>query len=62
MKNTICLFLFLVVLISPIYRISQDIKTANVIQQIVVLPDNSIAVAFSNIIQILQQDYQTLKQ
>jgi hypothetical protein len=62
MKNTISVFLVLVVLASASYRISQNYKTSNVIQQIVVLTDKSIAVGFGNVIQILQADYQTVKQ
>ena len=63
MKNTAFAFLIFLTLASAKYRIAQNYSTPNVFEQIVVLPDNTLTVGFSNVIQILSgSNYQTIKQ
>jgi hypothetical protein len=57
------LLLFVFTLAAAKYRVFQNYSTPNVIEQMLVLPDNTLAVGYSNVIQIIDAtDYQTVKQ
>jgi hypothetical protein len=61
-NTTLLLFVFLA-LVSVKYRISQNYSTPNVIKQMLVLPNSTLAIGFSYVIQIIDAtDYQTVKQ
>ena len=63
MKNTLFVFVAVLTLASAKYRIGQNYSTPNIFQQMLVLPDNTLTVGFSNVIQILSgSNYQTVKQ
>jgi hypothetical protein len=61
-KNTTLLLVLLLALAAAKFRVAQDYSTPNVIEQILVLPDNTLVVAYGNVIQILDAtDYKTVK-
>jgi hypothetical protein len=61
-KNTTLLLVLLLALAAAKFRVAQDYATTNVFEQILVLPDNTLAVGFGNVIQILDStDYKTVK-
>jgi hypothetical protein len=61
--NTTPLLFLLFALVAAKYRVAQNYSTPNAIEQMLVLPDNTIAVGYSKVIQIIDAaDYQTVKQ
>jgi hypothetical protein len=61
--NTTLLLCLFFALVAAKYRVAQNYSTPNVIEQMLVLPDNTLVVGFSKVIQIIDAtDYQTVKQ
>jgi Cft2 family RNA processing exonuclease len=62
-QNTTLVFFVFLLLATAKYRVARNYSTPNVIEQMLVLHDNTLAVGFYNVIQIIDAtDYQTVKQ